>query len=104
MSSTPYLEPVAAALGDREQSPRAGRPLPLPLPVPTVSVTVLSELDYAGALFERMEKAVEAELQALEGAGVRLVGFASLRASMGLSQLAAQVRLAAMLARAGRPA
>lgn len=100
MNPAAYLEPVAAALGDRESSPRA----PVPLPVRTVTDTVLEELEYAGCLFQRLQKAIDDELAVLRGAGVRFIGYAPMRASFDLADLSAQVRLQAMLARTGRPA
>lgn len=92
MIAPAYLEPVAASLGDLEPSPRV-RP---------VSDTVLMELEYAGHLFVRLQKAVDDELAILRGAGIDFVGHAPMRAGWSLADLAAQVRLQAMLARAGR--
>lgn len=103
MSRTAYLEPVAAALGDSETSPRARQAVPVPLPVRTVTDTVLEELEYAGHLFRRLQEAVDNEVAILEGAGIKFVGYARQRAGFDLADLGAQVRLHAMLARAGRP-
>lgn len=89
-----YLEPVAAALGDLESSPRARRP--------ALSPVVLEELEYAGHLFQRLQDAVENELAILQGAGITFIGYAAPRAAFDLADLSAQVRIQAMRARAGR--
>ena len=94
----PYLHADAARLGDVEP------PRTVPVPLRTVTDTVLSELDYTADLLQRADRAVQEAVSRLEGAGVRLVGSASLSAAIGLSQLCALVRIEAMRARAGRTA
>jgi hypothetical protein len=97
MGSRPYLEAEAARVGDLE-------PLRT-LPVPTVTDTVLAELEYAAHLFQRLQAAVDSELAVLQGAGIRFVGYAPMRAGFDLADLGAQVRLfhmQAMQARDGR--
>jgi hypothetical protein len=93
--STPYLEAEAAALGDREMSPRVPRPL---------SDTILEELDYTADLIQRADKAISAAIYRLEGSGVHVMGTASLSASAGLSQLGALLQIMAICTRAGRKA
>jgi hypothetical protein len=98
MNPAAYLDADAARLGDAE-------PLrTVPVPLRTVTDTVLTELDYTADLLQRADKAVQEAVSRLEGAGVRLVGSASLNAAIGLSQLCALVRIEAMRARAGRTA
>jgi hypothetical protein len=87
-----YLDADAAAEGDRELSQ------------PAVTDIVLVELDYAGGFFQRAQEAIDRELKALEACGVRIPGYAPLRVSLGLNQLAAAMRMEALLVRAGRPA
>lgn len=98
MNAAAYLDADAARLGDAELRRT------VPVPLRTVSDTVLIELDYTASLLQRADSAVQEAIARLEGAGVRLVGCASLSASAGLSQLAALVRIEAMRARAGRTA
>jgi hypothetical protein len=85
-----YLDADAAALADTELSPR------------TVTDVVLEELEYAGGFFQRAQEAIDRELRALEACGVKIPGYGPFRVSLGLNQLAGEVRLQAMLARAGR--
>jgi hypothetical protein len=61
LSPIPYLQAEAAALGDRELSPRAR---------PALSATLLQELEYGADLFRRAEKAVTVELSLLQGLDV----------------------------------
>jgi hypothetical protein len=91
-----YLAADAARAADAE--------LPRTVPVRTVTDTVLTELEYAGDLFQRLQTVIDSEMAVLRAAGVKFVGYAPLRASFDLADLSAQVRLQAMLARAGRPA
>jgi hypothetical protein len=92
-----YLDADAARLGDEAGSRT------VPVRLRTVSDTVLEELEYAGHLFVRLQKAVDAELDVLRAAGIQFVGYAPMRAGFDLADLSAQMRLQAMLARAGRP-
>lgn len=96
MTPTAYLAADAARLADAE--------LPRTVPLRTVTDTVLIELDYTADLILRAESAVQEAVCRLEGAGVRLIGCASLNATSSLSQLAALVRIEAMRARARRTA
>jgi len=98
MNPAAYLDADAARLADAEP------PCTVPVPLRTVTDTVLTELDYTADLLQRADMAVQEAVSRLEGAGVRLVGSASLSAAIGLSQLCALVRIEAMRARAGRTA
>lgn len=93
--TTAYLAADAARLGDAE--------LPRTVPLRTVTDTVLQELDYAGDLFQKAQEVIDQELTILAAAGV-FISPAARRATSDLCQLAANVRLQALLARTGRSA
>lgn len=79
----------AAALGDRE----------LPTfchPRRVTSQHVLDELQYASHLFQRAQRAIDAEIAALGAAGVVLDATACLMATSYLARLAAQAQLVAI--------
>jgi len=90
-----YLEKDAAALGDREP-PALTRP---PKPAPE---HVIAELEYAAHLFLRAEKAIAAELSALEGAGVDMGGFASMDLCTRLVMLSGRAMMHAVLMKEAR--
>lgn len=89
--SAAYLAADAARQGDAELAKAR-----------TVTDTVLTELEYAGDLFQRLQTVIDSELAVLRAAGVKFIGYAPMRASFDLADLSAQLRLQAMLARAGR--
>lgn len=91
-AATAYLAQLAADLGDRELptifQPRKGFP-----------AHVHEELLYAAQLFQRAERAITAEIVALEAAGVVLDPIATMRVSSHLAALSAQAQIAAITGR-----
>lgn len=96
MIATPYLEPVAASLGDLESSPRA-RPRPL-------TDSMLEEIDYAADLFRRADKALTAELDVLEGVDAEIDWKGAREACMRLLSLSVVLHIRAMHERERRAA
>jgi hypothetical protein len=86
-----YLAADAAAQADREL-PAFSRSRPVP-------PHVLQELDYASNLFGRADRAICAELDALEAAGVALDRSAVRSARLVLSRLGFECQMAAISAR-----
>lgn len=92
MSATPYLAEEAAALGDRELSPRL-RP---------VSDTIILELEYAIGLFRRAEKAINDELNVLAAAGINLDVKAASSVPYDLMRLAVLAHIAVVHSKEAR--
>jgi hypothetical protein len=95
MSTSPYLEAAAAALGDRELSPRLGRPVP-------ITDSILCELEYLSDLSQRASKHVGDSLARLAAAGVTLAPGGFQGVTWDLLEVAVTAHIAALKSKEAR--